>query len=489
MRSCRQAMPAEIRIGAVLAGFRLKSLIGQGAMGAVYLAEGRETGATVALKLLTPELTEDKRFRQRFMREAEIAASLAHPHIVPILTFGEEDGRLYLAMAHVGGSDLHELLRREGRLEPARTLHLIGHVAAALDAAHAAGLVHRDVKPANILVAGEAVEEHAYVCDFGLARHISSVSSLTGDRGFVGTIDYVPPEQIAGGTIDRRADVYSLGCVLYECLTGERPFGRESELALVYAHLNEAPPRVTNLSPELPETVDRVVATALAKEPDDRYASCGELVAALKAALAGKPFGRRSRRRRRWVVATVGLLVAAALGIAGYVTTRGETSAAGAPAITQTSIGGAVLGKSQATYMNRFGGYKEFELTESDPPIPGLSFGQPQLAVYFRVTPFAADVITTWNRNLRTAAGVGPCSTIAEMKKAYGDAVQPSTFGTSPDGKKVWSWVVGRNLLFATQNHRTISVVALYVGSPPDLRPGSPQSFANFIAALETPCI
>ena len=312
-------MPSDIRTGAVLAGFRLKSLIGQGAMGAVYLAEGREAEPDVALKLLTPELTEDERFRQRFMREAEIAASLDHPHIVPIVAFGEEDGRLYLAMHHVDGSDLRDLLSREGALEPARTLHLLEQVAAALDAAHAAGLVHRDVKPANILVAGKPGEEHAYVCDFGLARHLSSASSLTGDRGFVGTIDYVPPEQITGGSIDRRADVYSLGCVLYECLTGERPFERETELALVYAHLNDPPPRVTDLRPELPEALDGVVATALAKEPDEGFASCGELVAAFRAALAGKAFARRSRRRRRWVASTVALLLATAVAISGYV--------------------------------------------------------------------------------------------------------------------------------------------------------------------------
>ena len=232
-------------------------------------------------------------------------------------------------MAYVEGSDLRELLRRDGQLEPARALDLIAQVAGALDAAHAAGLVHRDVKPANILVSTVADGEHAYVCDFGLARHVSSVSSLTGDRGFVGTLDYVPPEQIAGRPVDGRADVYSLGCVLYECLTGERPFERESELALVYAHLNDPPPRLTDLRPELPEALDGVVATALAKEAEERYASCGELVAAARAALAGKPYARRSRRRRRAVVATVALLVAAAAGIAGYVTTRGETPAAG----------------------------------------------------------------------------------------------------------------------------------------------------------------
>jgi len=484
-------MPSDISTGAVLAGFRLKSLIGQGAMGAVYLAESREGGADVALKLLMPELTEDDRFRHRFMREAEIAASLDHPHVVPILTFGEEGGRLYLAMPYVDGSDLRELLSREGALEPARTLHLLEHVAAALDAAHAAGLVHRDVKPANILIAGEPGEEHAYVCDFGLARHVSSVSSLTGDRGFVGTIDYVSPEQIAGGQIDRRADVYSLGCVLYECLTGERPFERESELALIYAHLNDTALPVTGLSPELPEALDGVVATALAKEPGDRYTTCGELVAAARAALAGKPDGRRSRRRRRSLVATAALLATAVIAIGGYLTTREETSTAGTPAITQTSISGVTLGRSAAAYKQHFGGYKQLVLTESDPPIPGLSFGQPEVAVYFRANPERADIITTWNRRLRTAAGIGPCSTIAEMKKAYGAAVRPSRYGTSPDGKTVHSYVVGQNLIFVTQDQRTISALALYMGSRNNqLRePGSPQSWANFVAAVETPCI
>src|SRR5215213_1278494 len=287
-------MQSVIRTGAVLAGFRVESLIGQGAMGAVYLAVDTKTGGHAALKLLTPELSVDERFRQRFMREAELAASLEHPHVVPILSFGEEEGRLYLAMAHVQGTDLRELLRREGPLEPTRALDLIAQVADALDAAHAADLVHRDVKPANILVAQVADGEHAYVCDFGLARHMSSVSSLTGDRGFVGTLDYVPPEQIAGGPIDRRADVYSLGCMLYECLTGERPFERESELALVYAHLNDPPPRATDVRSELPEGLDGVIATTPAKEPEDRYASCGELAAAGRAALAGKPFRRGS---------------------------------------------------------------------------------------------------------------------------------------------------------------------------------------------------
>jgi len=248
----KDEMPLHVRTGAVLAGFRLKSLLGEGAMGTVYLAEETTTGRRVAVKLLAQELAHDERFRRRFLRETELAATLDHPHIVPTLASGEEDGTLYLAMAYVDGPDLRAVLRREGRLEPERALDLVEQVAGALDAAHEAGLVHRDVKPGNILVAATPEGEDAYVCDFGLARHVSSVSSLTSDRGFVGTIDYVPPEQIEGGTVDRRADVYSLGCVLYECLAGARPFDRDSELSVLFAHLNDPPPRLTDLRPDLP---------------------------------------------------------------------------------------------------------------------------------------------------------------------------------------------------------------------------------------------
>jgi hypothetical protein len=485
-------MQSVIRTGAVLAGFRVESLIGQGAMGAVYLAVDTKAGGHVALKLLTPELSVDERFRQRFMREAELAASLDHPHVVPILGFGEEEGRLYLAMAHVQGTDLRELLRREGPLEPTRALDLIAQVADALDAAHAADLVHRDVKPANILVAQVADGEHAYVCDFGLARHMSSVSSLTGDRGFVGTLDYVPPEQIAGGPIDRRADVYSLGCMLYECLTGERPFERESELALVYAHLNDPPPRATDVRSELPEGLDGVIATTLAKEPENRYASCGELAAAGRAALAGKPFRRGSRRRRRLLIATIAVIAAAAAGIAGVLAVRGEgtkpsATTTGPPSITQTSIAGAELGESKEFYGKRFGAYKQLTLTEMQPWIPGRSFGQPGVAVYFRANADRADIITTWNPRNRTAAGIGPCSTLAALKKAYGKNVHPTPH--HPDGEPVPAYVVGPNLIFETQNQRTISAVGLYRGSLPNTTRSEEQGWAHFVTAVETPCI
>jgi ABC-type transport system substrate-binding protein/predicted Ser/Thr protein kinase len=323
-------MPSPVRTGTIVAGFRVGSPIGEGAMGTVYLAEDG-SGRRLALKLLTPELARDERFRQRFLRESSVAAGLEHPHIVPTLSSGEEGEFLYLAMKYVEGSDLREVLRGEGRLEPQRTLPLIGQVADALDAAHSVGLVHRDVKPGNILVADDPEGEHAYLCDFGLARHVSSVSSLTGERGFVGTIDYVPPEQIEGGSIDARADVYSLGCVLFECLTGERPFERDSELSVVFAHLNEPPPRLSQLRPELPLELDAVFETALAKSPDDRYSSCEELVAATRAALQGKTFMRRKLRRRRLLIAAAAFVVVAGATVGGILATRGGRTTAPLP--------------------------------------------------------------------------------------------------------------------------------------------------------------
>lgn len=327
-------MQPDVRTGSVVAGFRVLSLVGQGAMGTVYLAEEIATGRRVALKVLAAELARDERFRQRFLRESQAASSLDHPNVVPTVAAGEEDGVLYLAMAYIDGADLRELLRREGRLDPERALDLVAQAARALDAAHAAGLVHRDVKPGNILVSAVGDSEHVFVCDFGLARHVSSVSSLTSERGFVGTIDYVPPEQIEGNPIDGRADVYSLGCVLYECLAGASPFDRESELSVLFAHLNDSPPRVTELRPELPAEFDAVFDTALAKSPDERYSSCGEFARAARAALAGKTFVQRKVLRRR-ALAVLGTVALVAGSVAGVIlvtqgTTR-QTASAGIP--------------------------------------------------------------------------------------------------------------------------------------------------------------
>ena len=330
-------MPSRVAIGEVFAGFRVEALIGEGAMGAVYLAKDARQGRRIALKVLAPELARDQRFRQRFLRESELAASLDHPHIVSTVSTGEEDGDLYLAMEYVEGPDLRELLRQEGRLDPERTLDLLGQIAEALDEAHRRGLVHRDVKPGNILVAELPEGRHAYICDFGLARHVSSVSSLTGDRGFVGTIDYVPPEQVEGGSIDGRADVYSLGCVLFECLAGTRPFARDSELSVVFAHLNEPPPRLSDLRPDLPEAFDEVFATALAKSPDERYSTCGELMAAARAALQGKVLLRRRLKRRRLLFAA-GLTLIVVSALIGAILALRDASPRDRPTTQQASV-------------------------------------------------------------------------------------------------------------------------------------------------------
>jgi serine/threonine protein kinase len=235
-------------------------------MGAVYLAEDTALGRKVALKLLAPELAADERFRERFLRESKLAASLDHRGIVPIYQAGESDGTLFIAMRYVEGSDLRSVLG-EGPLEPARAIAILEQVADALDAAHAGGLVHRDVKPENILL---DTRGHAYLSDFGLTKQASSQSGLTQTGQLVGTLDYVAPEQIEGREVDGRADVYSLTCVLYECLTGAKPFARESEVATLWAHINELPPTSGDAA------LDAVVVTGMAKRPQDRYRSAAE---------------------------------------------------------------------------------------------------------------------------------------------------------------------------------------------------------------------
>jgi class 3 adenylate cyclase/tetratricopeptide (TPR) repeat protein len=237
----------------------------------------------VALKLLASQLADDERFRERFHRESRLAASLDHPNVIPIFEAGEASGQLYIAMRYVEGVDLEELLDREGRLEVERALGLLGQVASALDTAHGRGLVHRDVKPGNVLV---AEGDHAYLSDFGLTKRSAASESLTESGRFLGTIDYVAPEQIEGEDVDGRADVYSLGCVLYECLTGEPPFARDSDLAVLWAHVQDEPPAVTERRPDLPPAIDAVLARALAKDPQARFALCGDLLAAARRALA-----------------------------------------------------------------------------------------------------------------------------------------------------------------------------------------------------------
>jgi serine/threonine protein kinase len=274
-------MIVDPRIGTRLAGYRIEALLGRGGMSVVYRAEQARPRRYVALKLLSPGLAENDAFRQRFLRESELAAATDHPNILPVYDAGEAGGVLYIAMRYVEGVDLRVLLAREGRLEPGRALAIAGQVAGALDAAHTIGLVHRDVKPGNILLAAGGA--HAYLADFGLTKRADSASQLTVAGQVLGTVDYVAPEQIEGGRVDGRADQYSLGCVLFECLTGSVPFPRETELAVLWAHVHQPPPRPSAVAPDLPPRLDAAVARALAKPPADRYPTCGELVATAEA--------------------------------------------------------------------------------------------------------------------------------------------------------------------------------------------------------------
>ena len=283
------------RIGTVFAGYRVESLLGRGGMSVVYLAEHVRLGRKVALKVLASPLTHDESYRERFIRESQRAADLDHPNVIPIYDAGEieggdTDGLLYIAMRYVDGSDLRTLVRRDGQLSVGRTIFMLEQVAAALDAAHDRDLIHRDVKPSNILVAEPS--EHVYLTDFGVAKQ-TTAPDLTRTGVFVGTVDYAAPEQIEGLTLDRRTDIYALGCVLYECLAGRPPFDREAEVAVMHAHLATPPPKLTDVRPDLPKDLDRVIARAMAKSRDDRFDSASEMLNAAHASVL-----------RRWAPAT-----------------------------------------------------------------------------------------------------------------------------------------------------------------------------------------
>jgi hypothetical protein len=311
-----------VGIGSDFLGYRIEELIGRGGMGVVYRAYDLRLKRPVALKLVAPSLARDERFLERFARESELVMSLEHPNVVPIYDAGEVDGQVYLAMRLVDGSDLGALLRTEGALEPERAIAICRQIAAALDAGHARGLVHRDVKPSNVLLDSS---EHVYLADFGLTRSLDDERGGAGEDGSIGTPAYLAPEQLEGRPVDGRADIYSLGCVLYECLTGEPVFPRSSRLAVAWAHLEEEPPRASRRRAGLPEAADPVIGRALAKEPGERFATCEALVAAAQDALGVGRIGRsRGRRTLLLVGGAIGLaIVAAGLVIA---TTRGHSA-------------------------------------------------------------------------------------------------------------------------------------------------------------------
>ncbi|MFG2139700.1 serine/threonine-protein kinase [Streptomyces sp. NPDC048650] len=284
--------------GRRIADYLLRDEIGRGGMAVVYRAEDLRLGRTVAIKLLAPELARNDTFRRRFVHESRVAAAIDHPHIVPVFEAGEAEGVLYIAMRYVKGRDLRALLDRAGPLSLEVACRIALQVASALDAAHDHDLVHRDVKPGNILVAeGTDTDrpEHAYLTDFGLTKKSLSLTGFTSVGQFVGTLDYVAPEQISGRPVDGRCDVYSLACVLFEMLTGAPPFRRDDDMALLWAHQYDPPPVLTEQRPDLAPAVDEVFTRSLAKSPGERYDTCRGFVAALRAAGRGAPAGGAPR--------------------------------------------------------------------------------------------------------------------------------------------------------------------------------------------------
>ena len=284
-------MLAGFSAGSRIAGYRLEERVCAGGMAVVFRAVDERLGRQVALKVLSPDLAADEEFRERFIRESRAAATVDDPHLIPVYEAGEADGALFIAMRYVAGGDVRSLVRRDGPLSPERMAAIISPVALALDAAHAAGLVHRDVKPANMLVdVRQGRPDHVYLADFGISRQMLSAAGLTGTGHFLGTPDYSAPEQIQGKIVDGRADQYALACTVFELLSGQPPFRRDDAPAVIWAQMTEPPPLLTSRRTGLPPAVDGVLAKALAKKPQDRYTTCLEFAAALRGALGLAPY-------------------------------------------------------------------------------------------------------------------------------------------------------------------------------------------------------
>ncbi|MBV8221615.1 MAG: protein kinase, partial [Solirubrobacterales bacterium] len=276
--------------GSVVGGYRIDSVISRGGMGVVYRATNVALHKVYALKALAPELTDDVQFRERFRREMRVAASISHPNVVGIHYAGEYEGTLFLVMDFIYGTDLHHLIRESGALEPDRAVDLLAQFASALDAAHAKGLVHRDVKPANMLITVRDDEEHGYLTDFGIAKRSDSVASLTATGGVFGTVHYMAPEQVTGAHVDARTDVYAMGCVFFQMLTGNVPYERENSIATLFAHVHDPPPPLPDEVAEMYPTFGDVIERAMAKNPEDRYVSAGDLARDAACALSGSRY-------------------------------------------------------------------------------------------------------------------------------------------------------------------------------------------------------
>ncbi len=285
--------PGGLAPGSRIAGYLIEQQIGHGGMAVVFRAIDERLERQVALKILSPALAQDEAFRQRFIRESRAAAAVDDPHIIPVFEAGEAAGVLFIAMRYVGGGDVRSLLSQHGPLPAGQTAEIVSQVASALDAAHRRGLVHRDVKPANMLLdsgGGAGRPDHVYLSDFGVSKALQQATNLTGTGQFLGSLDYIAPEQIESRDVDGRADQYALACAAFELLAGEPPFRRDEAMAVMYAQLSAQPPALSSYRPDLPVAADAVFFRVLAKNPANRYATCRDFADALREALGINPF-------------------------------------------------------------------------------------------------------------------------------------------------------------------------------------------------------
>ncbi len=415
-------------------GYVVEAIAGQGGMGVVYRARQLRPPRTVALKVISPEFAGDDEFRERFERESEIAAAIEHSNVIPVYEVGADHGLVFIAMRFVEGTDLRELIRRVGRLEPVRAARIISQVADAVDASHACGLVHRDIKPANILIAREGEREHVYLTDFGLAKPASS-DGPTRTGFFVGTLDYAAPEQIQGTRLDARTDVYGLGCVLYHALTGEVPYPADADHAKMFAHVTRMPPSIRAIDPSLPEALDSVVRRAMAKNPDGRYVSAGDLGRAALAAASG--------RSPAYAARSVAVGDAAPL-LEPTVPASTATPYREAPAARDTAPAGDQQPAATDPFLvlptERAVGRRPLERTFAYPKAPshprrsnvGLTFAVLALAV--SVAAVAAAVVLSRSSGASNSSGTGAAAAASSARTARASSAATTAASSSAQG-------------------------------------------------------